>query len=155
MYFIGAGPGDPELLTLRGRRLIGEADLLLYADSLVSPEILRFARPEAEVVATAELTLETIVERALAYVPTVLRAALLAAKRPEKARVIGDLGHGRHRAARRAAAGALLDCQDRREPVNEIHVRPLELLEGLACVPRQALHVFPVALGVDRIERQR
>jgi precorrin-4/cobalt-precorrin-4 C11-methyltransferase len=66
VYFIGAGPGDPELLTLRGRRLIGEADLVLYADSLVSPEILAFARPGAEVVPTAELTLETIVERMLA-----------------------------------------------------------------------------------------
>lgn len=66
VYFIGAGPGDPELLTLRGRRLIGEADLVLYADSLVSPAIIEFARPEAEIAGTADQTLEAIVDRMLA-----------------------------------------------------------------------------------------
>jgi precorrin-4/cobalt-precorrin-4 C11-methyltransferase len=60
--FIGAGPGDPELLTLRGKRLIEEADLVLYADSLVSPEVCQFARPGTHVVGTADLTLEVIVE---------------------------------------------------------------------------------------------
>jgi precorrin-4/cobalt-precorrin-4 C11-methyltransferase len=63
VYFIGAGPGDPELLTLRGARLIGQADLVLYADSLVSPEIRKFARPDALVVGTADQTLETILEQ--------------------------------------------------------------------------------------------
>lgn len=62
VYFIGAGPGDPELLTIKGRRLIESADLVLYADSLVSPEIRRFARPDARVIGTAELTLEQIME---------------------------------------------------------------------------------------------
>ena len=65
VYFIGAGPGDPDLITLRGRRLIETADLVLYADSLVSPEICRFARPGAEVIGTADQTLETILERML------------------------------------------------------------------------------------------
>ena len=63
VYFIGAGPGDPELITLRGKRLIESADLVLYADSLVSPEVCQFARAEAEVVGTADQTLEAIVER--------------------------------------------------------------------------------------------
>lgn len=63
VYFIGAGPGDPELLTLKGRRLIEAADLVLYADSLVSPEVCRFARPEAEVIGTADQTLDAIVGR--------------------------------------------------------------------------------------------
>jgi len=47
LYLIGAGPGDPELLTLKAVRLIGESDVILY-DRLVSPDLLRFARPGAE-----------------------------------------------------------------------------------------------------------
>ena len=43
VFFIGAGPGDPELLTLKGQRLISEADLVLYAGSLVPPEVVAFA----------------------------------------------------------------------------------------------------------------
>ncbi|HZU05773.1 MAG TPA: precorrin-4 C(11)-methyltransferase [Chloroflexota bacterium] len=63
VYFIGAGPGDPELLTLKGRRLLGEADLVIYADSLVHPAVCAFARPDAEVVGSAGLTLEEVWER--------------------------------------------------------------------------------------------
>ena len=44
---VGAGPGDPELLTLKARRLIGEADVIVH-DYLVAPEILALARPGAE-----------------------------------------------------------------------------------------------------------
>ena len=40
VYFVGAGPGDPELITVKGRRLIEEADLIIYAGSLVNPELL-------------------------------------------------------------------------------------------------------------------
>lgn len=47
VYFIGAGPGDPELLTLKARRLIQQADLILYAGSLVDEAILAHARPDA------------------------------------------------------------------------------------------------------------
>ncbi|MEM9580316.1 MAG: siroheme synthase CysG [Pseudomonadota bacterium] len=46
VYFIGAGPGDPELLTLKARKLLDEADVVIY-DRLVAPEILELARREA------------------------------------------------------------------------------------------------------------
>jgi precorrin-4 C11-methyltransferase len=63
VYFIGAGPGDPDLLTVKGRRLIEQADLVVWADSLIHPDLLALARPEAEVVGSAALTLEQIVDR--------------------------------------------------------------------------------------------
>ena len=42
VYFIGAGPGDPELITLKGYRLLQEADTVIYAGSLVNPELLKY-----------------------------------------------------------------------------------------------------------------
>lgn len=61
VYFIGAGPGDPELLTLKGKRIIEEADVIIYADSLVNPEICRFARAGAQIHRSSSLALEEIV----------------------------------------------------------------------------------------------
>lgn len=58
VYFIGAGPGDPELLTLKAARLIGMADLVLYAGSLVPAAALAEARDNAKIVDSAPLTLE-------------------------------------------------------------------------------------------------
>ncbi|MCA9601777.1 MAG: uroporphyrinogen-III C-methyltransferase, partial [Myxococcales bacterium] len=46
VYLIGAGPGDPELITTRGLRKLGEADVVLY-DALVHPDVLLHARPDA------------------------------------------------------------------------------------------------------------
>ena len=60
VYIVGAGPGDPELLTVKAQRLIAQADVILYADSLVPRQVLRGARPEAEIVHTANKTLEEI-----------------------------------------------------------------------------------------------
>lgn len=58
VYFIGAGPGDPELITVKGQRLIAEADLVLYAGSLVPKQVVACARQEAAVVDSAVMTLE-------------------------------------------------------------------------------------------------
>ncbi|WP_428561937.1 MAG: precorrin-4 C(11)-methyltransferase [Solidesulfovibrio sp. DCME] len=55
--FIGAGPGDPDLLTVKAARLIGQADLVLYAGSLVSPAVVALARADARVVDSAPLSL--------------------------------------------------------------------------------------------------
>ncbi|MGD8388323.1 MAG: cobalt-precorrin-4/precorrin-4 C(11)-methyltransferase, partial [Desulfobacteraceae bacterium] len=56
--FVGAGPGDPELITVRGRRAIEEADLVLYAGSLVPRAVVACARPEARVEDSSSMTLE-------------------------------------------------------------------------------------------------
>ena len=61
VYIIGAGPGDPELLTVKAHKIISSADVILYADSLVPKEILETAKPEAELIPTGNKTLEEIV----------------------------------------------------------------------------------------------
>ena len=65
VYFIGGGPGDPDLLTLKAKRLIESADVVIYADSLVHPSIVEFARPGAEVHGSKTLTLGQIMELTL------------------------------------------------------------------------------------------
>ena len=62
VHFIGAGPGAPDLLTLRGRDLIAVCPVCLYAGSLVPREVLAHAPADARVVDTAPLTLDQIVE---------------------------------------------------------------------------------------------
>lgn len=61
VHFIGAGPGDPDLITVRGRDLIARAPVVLYAGSLVPPAVVACAPPGARVVDTAPLTLDAIV----------------------------------------------------------------------------------------------
>jgi precorrin-4/cobalt-precorrin-4 C11-methyltransferase len=61
VHFIGAGPGDPDLITVRGRDLIAAAPVVLYAGSLVPPQVVAFAPPGARVIDTAPLTLDEIV----------------------------------------------------------------------------------------------
>ncbi len=56
--FVGAGPGDPELLTIKGRKAIEQASLVIYAGSLVPPEVVACAAPGVPVVDSAPLTLE-------------------------------------------------------------------------------------------------
>lgn len=61
VYFIGAGPGDPELLTIKAQKIIDNADVIIYADSLVPKAIVQNARSDAELVRTGHKTLEEIV----------------------------------------------------------------------------------------------
>lgn len=61
VVFVGAGPGDPELITVKGRKALSRADVIVYAGSLVSPAVLAWAPPGAELVDSAPLTREEIV----------------------------------------------------------------------------------------------
>lgn len=60
VFFIGAGPGDPELITIKGRKLLDSADVVIYAGSLVNPELL--IGLNAEIHDSAKMTLDEIVE---------------------------------------------------------------------------------------------
>ncbi|MBD2771243.1 precorrin-4 C(11)-methyltransferase [Iningainema sp. BLCCT55] len=60
VYIVGAGPGDPELLTVKAQKLLAAADVILFADSLVPQQILEFCRVDAEIIQTAHQTLEDI-----------------------------------------------------------------------------------------------
>ncbi|MCC6345591.1 MAG: precorrin-4 C(11)-methyltransferase [Nitrospirales bacterium] len=71
VYFIGAGPGDPELITLKGRRLLDAADVVIYAGSLVNPALLEGLR--AEIHNSAVMNLEETTE--------VIRRSVAAGKR--------------------------------------------------------------------------
>src|SRR5262249_56746642 len=61
VYFIGAGPGDPELLTIRGRDLIARCPTVLYAGSLVPPAVIAHAGVGARGIDTAPPTLDEII----------------------------------------------------------------------------------------------
>ncbi|MBB1484113.1 precorrin-4 C(11)-methyltransferase [Tessaracoccus sp. MC1865] len=60
VVFVGAGPGAADLITLRGARVIGEADIVIWASSLVHPDIVAGVKPGAEVIDSASASLEDI-----------------------------------------------------------------------------------------------
>ncbi|MDH4099692.1 MAG: precorrin-4 C(11)-methyltransferase [Nitrospirota bacterium] len=63
VHFIGAGPGNPELITVKGARLIEEADVVIYAGSLVNRQVIdAYARPEAAIHNSASMNLEEMVQ---------------------------------------------------------------------------------------------
>lgn len=63
VYFVGAGTGAPDLITVRGKRLLEQADVIIYAGSLVNPELLKYAKKECEIHDSAFLTLEEVIEQ--------------------------------------------------------------------------------------------
>ncbi|MEK7803307.1 MAG: SAM-dependent methyltransferase, partial [Deltaproteobacteria bacterium] len=62
VFFIGCGPGDPELITVKGKRLLKEAGVIVYAGSLVKEKVLQYAKKEAEIYNSASMTLEEIMK---------------------------------------------------------------------------------------------
>ena len=62
VYFVGAGPGDPELISIKGKRIIDEADVIIYAGSLVNKEVLRDAKKGAFIYSSASLNLDEVIE---------------------------------------------------------------------------------------------
>ncbi|MGP1470188.1 MAG: precorrin-4 C(11)-methyltransferase [Schwartzia sp. (in: firmicutes)] len=63
VFIVGAGPGDPELITVKGQRLLKKADVIIYAGSLVNPAILNVAKAGAEIFNSASMTLPEVIEK--------------------------------------------------------------------------------------------
>jgi len=62
VFFVGAGPGDPELITLKGKKLLESADVIVYAGSLLNPEILKFSKQGAKLYDSAAMSLDEIIK---------------------------------------------------------------------------------------------
>ena len=62
VHFVGAGPGAPDLITLRGAELLKQADVIIYAGSLVNPALLELARKDCEIHNSAKMTLEQVID---------------------------------------------------------------------------------------------
>jgi precorrin-4/cobalt-precorrin-4 C11-methyltransferase len=77
VYIVGAGPGDPELITLRGQRVLSQADVVFYAGSLVPEGMLAHCRPGVEAIDTRSLTLETLLPQIVERVKAGLRVVRL------------------------------------------------------------------------------
>lgn len=61
VHFVGAGPGAPDLITLRGAAYLKEADVVIYAGSLVNPELLQMCKTDCEIYNSAKMTLEEVI----------------------------------------------------------------------------------------------
>ncbi len=62
VHFVGAGSGAPDLITIRGANLLKNADVIIYAGSLVNPELLSYASPGCEIYDSATMTLEEVID---------------------------------------------------------------------------------------------
>ena len=76
VYFVGAGSGAADLITVRGKNLLEKADVIIYAGSLVNPELLTYAKEDCEIHNSAYMTLDeviTVMENAEKAGKTVVR----------------------------------------------------------------------------------
>lgn len=62
VHFVGAGSGAADLITVRGKNLLEQADVIIYAGSLVNPQLLDYAKPEAVIYNSAKMTLEEVLD---------------------------------------------------------------------------------------------
>lgn len=62
IHFVGAGSGAPDLITVRGQRYLQEADCVIYAGSLVNPQLLGMCRKDCDIYDSAKMTLEEVLE---------------------------------------------------------------------------------------------
>ena len=62
VYFVGAGPGDKELITVKGMKVLSKADCIIYAGSLVNPEILEYSKDDCKIYDSSKMTLEEVLE---------------------------------------------------------------------------------------------
>lgn len=62
VHFVGAGPGAADLITLRGKALLEKADMVIYAGSLVNPQLLEYCKEDCEIYNSARMTLEEVIE---------------------------------------------------------------------------------------------
>lgn len=61
IHFVGAGPGAPDLITVRGKQYLEEADVIIYAGSLVNPQILEYSKDVCTIYNSAKMTLEEVI----------------------------------------------------------------------------------------------
>ena len=62
VHFVGAGSGAPDLITLRGKKFLEEADVIIYAGSLVNPQLLEYAKAGCQIYNSAKMTLEEVLD---------------------------------------------------------------------------------------------
>lgn len=62
VFFVGAGTGAADLITVRGMRLLKQADVIIYAGSLVNPELLQYAKVDCEIYNSAKMTLDEVID---------------------------------------------------------------------------------------------
>ena len=62
VYFVGAGTGAVDLITVRGMRLLEKADVIIYAGSLVNPDLLDYAKKDCQIHSSAKLTLDEVID---------------------------------------------------------------------------------------------